>query len=76
LDHILSEEGIVVEPKMIEAIKHWPAPKNISNMRSFIYLDGYYKRFIEVFSKISNLITSLQKKRIKFEWTTKCEENF
>jgi hypothetical protein len=51
-------------------------PKNVSEVISFMVLFGYYKRFISWFSKISHPITSLQKKRIKFEWTTKCEENF
>jgi hypothetical protein len=76
LGHIVSEEGIVVDPKNIEAIKGWPRPKNISEVRSFMGLVGYYRRFIEGFSKIAHPITSLQKKGIKFEWTTKCEENF
>jgi hypothetical protein len=70
------EEGIAVDPEKIEAIKGWPRPKNISEVRSFMGLAGYYRRFIEGFSKIAHPITSLQKKGIKFEWTTKCEENF
>jgi hypothetical protein len=76
LGHIVSEDGIAVDPEKIEAIKSWPTPKNISKVRSFMGLVGYYRRFIEGFSKIAHPITSLQKKGIKFEWTTKCEESF
>jgi hypothetical protein len=49
---------------------------NVSEVRSFMGLYSYYKRFIVGFSKIAHPIISLQKKGIKFEWTTKCEENF
>jgi hypothetical protein len=76
LGHIVSEDGIAVDPEKIEAIKSWPTPKNISEVRSFMGLAGYYRRFIAGFSKIAHPITSLQKKGIKFEWTTKCEESF
>jgi hypothetical protein len=67
----VSEEGIVVDPEKIEAIKSWPTPKNVSEVRSFMGLVGYYRRFIEGFSKVAHPITSLQKKGTKFEWTTK-----
>jgi hypothetical protein len=76
LGHIISEEGIVVDPEKIEAIRGWPTPKNITEVRSFMGLVGYYRRFIEGFSKIVHPITYLQKKGIKFEWTPKCEESF
>jgi hypothetical protein len=51
-------------------------PTNISEVRSFMGLAGYYTRFIEGFSKISHPITSFKKKGVKFEWSAKCEENF
>ena len=76
LGHIISEEGISVDPENIEAIVNWPTPRNVTDVRSFMGLVGYYKRFIEGFSKVAHAITSLQKKGIKFEWTLKCEENF
>jgi hypothetical protein len=76
LGHIISEQGIAVDPEKIEAIRGWPTPRNVSEVRYFMGLVGYYKIFIAGFSKISHPITSLQKKGIKFEWTTECEENF
>jgi hypothetical protein len=56
--HILSEEGIIVGPEKIEAIRGWPTPKNVAEVRSFMELTGYYKRFIEGFSNIAHPITS------------------
>jgi hypothetical protein len=76
LGHIISEQGIAVDPKKIESVRGWPTPINVSEVRSFMGLPGYYRRFIVGFSKISHPITSLQKKGTKFEWTPKCEENF
>jgi hypothetical protein len=64
-----------VDPEKIEAIKSWPLPTNISEVRSFIGLIGYYVRFIVGFSQIAHPITSLQNKVVKFEWSAKCEEN-
>ena len=76
LGHIISEEGISVDPEKIEAIVNWPTPRNVTNVRSFMGLVGYYRRFIEGFSKVAHAITSLQKKGMKFEWTSRCEESF
>ena len=60
----------------IEAIMNWPTPRNVTDVRSFMGLAGYYRRFIEGFSKVAHVITSLQNKGMKFEWTSKCEERF
>jgi hypothetical protein len=76
LGHIISDQGILVDPEKIKAIMNWPTPKNVIDVRSFMGLTGYYKRFIEGFSKIGHPITSLQKKGVKFVWSTKCEEIF
>jgi hypothetical protein len=74
--HIVLEKGIATDPEKIVIIKGWPKQNNISKVRSFIVVVGYYIRFIEGYSNISHLITSLQKKGIEFEWTTECEEIF
>jgi hypothetical protein len=76
LGHIISEEGIVVDPEKVEAIREWPAPRNVEEVRSFMGLVGYYRRFIARFSKIAHFITSLQRKEKKFQWTEDCERNF
>ena len=62
LGHIISEEGISVDPGKIEAIKNWPTLKNVTKVRYFMGLVGYYRRFIERFSKVAHAITSLQRK--------------
>ena len=63
LGHITSEEGI---SEKIEAIMNWPTPRNVTYVRSFMGLAGYYRRFIEGLSKVAHAINSLQKKGIKF----------
>ena len=54
----------------------WPTPRNVMDVRYFMGLAGYYRRFIGGFSKVAHAITSLQKNEIKFKWTSKCEESF
>jgi hypothetical protein len=76
LGHVLSEEGVAVDPDKIRSIMEWPTPKDVSDIRSFMGLAGYYRRFIKDFSKIGCPITALQKKGTKFLWTQQCEERF
>jgi hypothetical protein len=76
LGHIISTTGIEEDPEKIEAIRGWLVPKNATKVISFMVLFGYYQRFIKGFSKIASPITSFQKKGVKFEWTSKCEESF
>jgi hypothetical protein len=76
LGHIISEEGITMDPKKIKSIEGWPKPRNVSEVRSLMGLVGYYRIFIEGFSKISHPITSLQKKGVNFEWTSDYERSF
>ena len=74
--HIISEAGIAVDPKKIQAIKDWPTPTSVTNIRSFLGLAGYYRKFIENLSRIACPMTSLQKKANKFLWTNKFEKRF
>ena len=67
LGHIVTQEGISVDPEKIRAIKDWLVPKDVTDVRSFMGITGYYRRFIKGFSKIANLITFLQKKGEKFD---------
>jgi len=76
LGHIVSKEGIAVDPKKIRAIMEWEAPKNVDEVRSFMGLAGYYRRFIKNFSCIAYAITSLQSKGKKFEWKVENEDSF
>ena len=76
MGHIIPKDGIVVDPNKIEAIREWSVPKNMTEVRSFMGLDGYDRRFIIGFSRISHPITSLQRKENKFQWTKDCERIF
>jgi hypothetical protein len=67
---------VAVDPEKNKAIMDWSTPKDVSDIRSFMGLAGYYRRFIKGFSKIGCPITSLQKKGVKFIWTSGCEERF
>ena len=66
LGHILTAEGVALDPEKVEAVSNWQQPTNISEIRSFLGLPGYYRRFIEGFSKITRPMTELLKKDKKF----------
>jgi hypothetical protein len=76
LGHIISEEGIALDPEKVEAIREWSVPRNVAEFRSFMGLVAYYRRFIAGFSKIAHHITSFQRKEKKFQWTEECESSF
>ena len=65
-----------MDPVKIRAIEDWPTPWNVMEVRSSMGLVGYYRIFIESFSRIKNPIASLQQKGVKFTWNHKCEDNF
>jgi hypothetical protein len=76
LGHIVSAEGVAVDPSKVASVTEWESPKNAGDIRSFLGLAGYYRRFIENFSKIAKPMTELLKKDKKFEWTDTCETSF
>eukprot|EP00253_Pinus_taeda_P012349 PITA_12349 len=76
LGHVITKEGIAVDPEKIKAIMDWPVPKYVADVRSFMGLAGYYRRFVEGFSKVAFPITSLQKKGRTFQWTPNCQKSF
>ena len=76
LGHVISAKGIAVDPAKIETVLKWERPKTMTELRSFLGLTGYYKRFVEGFSKKVNPLTQLIRKDKPFSWTEKCEECF
>ncbi|GJV35411.1 putative reverse transcriptase domain-containing protein [Tanacetum coccineum] len=76
LGHVIDSEGIHVDPAKIESIKDWTSPKSPTEIRQFLGLAGYYRRFIEGFSKIAKPMTKLTQKKVKFEWSDKQEAAF
>ena len=76
LGHVLSAGGISVDPAKIKSVMEWKAPTTQTEVRGFLGLAGYYRKFVEGFSSIARPMTQLLKKDKKFEWTPKCEECF
>ncbi|GKB81301.1 putative reverse transcriptase domain-containing protein [Tanacetum coccineum] len=76
LGHVIDSQGIHVDPTKIESIKDWASPKTPTKIRQFLGLAGYYRRFIEGFSKIAKPMTKLTQKKVAFEWGDKHEASF
>ncbi|XP_043705424.1 uncharacterized mitochondrial protein AtMg00860-like [Telopea speciosissima] len=76
LGHLVSAKGIEVVQGKVKSVVDWETPKNVANIRSFLGLAGYYRRFIENFSRISAPMTRLTQKGLKFEWPDECEKSF
>ena len=76
LGHVLSAKGVAVDPSKVQSVLSWEQPKSVTQVRSFLGLAGYYRRFIENFSKHAKPMTELLKKEKKFEWSSDCEKSF
>jgi hypothetical protein len=76
LGYIITDGGIDVDPSKVQDVLNWNQPKNVPEIRSFLGLAGYYRRFIEGFSKIVKLLTSLLEKGKEFKWDDKCQACF
>ena len=76
LGHIVFAEGIRVDPLKIEAIVNWHPPRNVTKVRSFLGLGGYYQRFVPRFSVIASSLTRLLRKGVEFEWDDKYQSSF
>ena len=76
LGHLVSQEGISADPQKIKSVQDWPTPRNVSEVRSFVGLCSYLRKFIPGFSTICKLLHVLTEKNQRFEWTKKCEIAF
>ena len=76
MGHVMSASGVSVYLDKVEAVMSWERPKSIFEIRSFMGLAEYYKRFIEDFSWIIAPMTRLTRKGVKFEWDDLCEKEF
>jgi hypothetical protein len=76
LGQIISTEGIAVDPRKVQEVLDWKSPLSVTQIRSFLGLAGYYRRFIPNFSKIVKPMTKLLEKEAKFKWSLQCEETF
>jgi hypothetical protein len=76
LGHVLTAEGVEVDPEKVKAVADWKQPTTTTEVRSFLGLAGYYRRFIEGFSKIAKPMTELTRKDKAFVWSEACEKSF
>ena len=76
LGHVVSSSRVSVDPEKAEAVMSWERPKSIFEIRSFLGLAGYYRRFIEDFSRIAAPMTRLTRKEVNFDWDEQCEVAF
>jgi hypothetical protein len=76
LGHVVSPEGIVVDPSKVKEVFNWKPPTSVSEVRSFLVLVGYYQRFILNFSKIMKAISELLKKGNTYVWSDACDGAF
>ena len=76
LGHIVTEHGVMTDPGKTRAVDEWKTPENVSELRSFLGLVSYYRRFIKNFAHVAKCLHELTSKNVKWEWTTKCDEAF
>ncbi|TYK26572.1 putative Retrotransposon protein [Cucumis melo var. makuwa] len=74
--HVVSANGVSVNPQKVVAVVNWERPASATEVRSFLGLAGYYRRFVEDFSRLTLPLTALTRKNAKFEWSDKCEQSF
>ena len=76
LGHVISPEGVQPDPAKIEAIKKYPVPRKVKDVRAFLGLANYYRKFVKDFAKIAGPLHELTKKGLKFQWTNECQAAF
>ncbi|XP_024200508.1 uncharacterized mitochondrial protein AtMg00860-like [Rosa chinensis] len=76
LGHVVSAEGISVDPQKVEAVLNWGRPTTVTEIRSFLGLAGYYRRIIQDFSRLAAPLNKLTRKGVKFFWLEECEQSF
>ena len=76
MGHVVLASSVSVDPEKVEAVMGWERPKSVFEISSFLGLAGYYRRFIEDFSRLVVPMTKLTRKEVKFEWNDMCERAF
>lgn len=76
LGHVVSAEGIGTDPNKIRDIVNWPTPQNLKEVRAFVGICGYYRRYVENFAAVAKSLYQLTEKNHKFEWTQDCQDAF
>ena len=76
MGHVISRQGIATEPEKTSLIREWPTPRNLKELRGFLGICGYYRRFVEGFSEVASPLNALLRKGRVFAWTEKCQTAF
>ncbi|CAC5386872.1 unnamed protein product [Mytilus coruscus] len=76
LGHIVSESGVATDPNKIQSVKDWPVPKSIKDVRSFLGLTSYYRKFILIYADKAKPLYKVTEKNQKFVWTDDCQQSF
>ena len=76
MGHVVSASGVSVDLEKVEAMMSWERPKSFFEIRSFLGLAGYYRMFIEDFSRLTAPMKRLTQKEFKFEWNDLCEKTY
>jgi hypothetical protein len=76
LGHILSGQGVHTDPEMVKAVQQWPTPTNARELRGFLGLAGFYRKFVRHFAVLAKPLTNLLKKNTLFIWTSEHQEAF
>ncbi|KAL7857234.1 hypothetical protein SRHO_G00161330 [Serrasalmus rhombeus] len=76
LGHIVSAQGIATDPGKVQKVQQWPQPTSVSEVRQFVGLAAYYRRFVQDFATIAKPLHELTKKNVSFQWTPECQASF
>ncbi len=76
LGHVVSHKGVAADPKKVDAVQNYPLPKDVNQLRSFLGLASYYRRFIPNFASVARNLHMLTRKGVTFDWTPECQSAF
>ena len=76
LENIITPDGLKTNPRLVEAVVNFPIPNNVQQVRQFLGLSSFYRRFTPNFAKITQLLHSLTRKSVQFVWDSDCQTAF
>ena len=76
LGHVVSDQGVSTDPKKIDAVRNWPLPRTAKDVKSYLGLCSYYRRFVRGFADIARPLYKLTEEQREFRWTSECEDAF
>jgi hypothetical protein len=76
LGHLITDEGVKPDPQKVECVQNFPVPQNVKNIKSFLGLLGYYRKFIPNYAEIAKPLTVLLKKDVPYKWSDLCRQAF